>query len=111
MSYVRDGALRVLAVMAEERNGLIPNVPTFRELGFDLVYGGFRMVVAPSGTPEVVLGTLETACAAAAEDPDFSTWASAAAIGASWRDRTGSIAYLEQLATKVERLMAEMEAR
>ena len=102
MSYVREGALRVLAVMAEERNGLIPNVPTFRELGFDLVYGGFRMVVAPSGTPEVVLGTLETACAAAAGDPDFSTWASAAAIRASWRDRTGSIAYLEQLATKVE---------
>ena len=111
MSYVRERALRVLAVMAEERNGLLPNVPTFRELGFDLVYGGFRMVVAPSGTPEVVLSTLETACAAAAEDPDFSTWASAAAIGASWRDRTGSIAYLEQLATKVERLMAEMEAR
>ncbi len=111
MSYVADGALRVLAVMAEERSDLVPEVPTFRELGFDVVYGGFRIVVAPSGTPEPVLGTLEAACAATAEDADFNAWASGAAIGAAWRDRAGSIEYLEELAPKVESLMAAMEAR
>lgn len=111
MSYVRDGSVRVLAVMAEDRNELVPDVPTFRELGYDVVYGGFRIVVAPAGTPEETLSTLETACEATAADPDFEAWAVSAAIGASWRDRTGSIDYLEELVPKVERLMGEMEAR
>ena len=41
MSFVRSGALRVLALMAPERSPLVPDVPTFRELGFDLEYGSF----------------------------------------------------------------------
>ena len=52
MSYVRSGALRVLALMAPERSPLVPDVPTFRELGFDLEYGSFRMLIAPPNTPD-----------------------------------------------------------
>ena len=111
MSYVRNGTLAVLAVMAEERHELVPDVPTFLELDVDVVYGGFRMAVAPAGTPGDVLRTLEAACQATAEDPEFQAWAGGAAIGAAWRDRAGSVAYLEELAPKVERLMADMAAR
>ncbi len=111
MSYVEHGDLRVLAVMAEERQPLVPNVPTFMELDFDVVYGGFRIVVAPSGTPGDVLATLEAACRDTAEDTAFLEWASGAAIGHSWRDRAGSIEYLQDLAPKVQRLMAEMQSR
>jgi tripartite-type tricarboxylate transporter receptor subunit TctC len=111
MSYVREGTLSVLAVMANERNPLVPATPTFTELGFDVVYGGFRMAVAPAETPPVVLAMLEAACKATAEDPDFQSWADGAGIGAAWRDRAGALAYLEELAPKVERLMAEMSTR
>lgn len=111
MSYVENGDLRVLAVMSEERHPLVPDVPTFSELGFEVVYGGFRIVVAPAGTPAEVLGTLESACRATAEDPSFLEWATGAAIGHSWRDRVGSIEYLEDLAPKVERLMKDMQSR
>ncbi len=89
----------------------MPDVPTFREAGHDVVYGGFRMVVAPAGVGPEVLGTLEDACARTAEDPDFVAWASGAAIGASWRGHEGSVAYLEELAPRVERLMAGLEQR
>jgi tripartite-type tricarboxylate transporter receptor subunit TctC len=111
MPYVENGDLRVLAVMAEERHPLVPNVPTFDELAFDVVYGGFRIVVAPIDTPEDVLATLEAACRATAEDTAFLEWANAAAIGHSWLHRAGSIEYLQDLAPKVERLMAEMQSR
>jgi tripartite-type tricarboxylate transporter receptor subunit TctC len=110
LPYVDDGELRVLGIMAVERSELVPDAPTFRELGFDVVYGGFRMVVAPSGTPEPVLSTLEGACRATARDPEFVAWASGAAIGAAWRDRAGSTEYLAELAPRVERLVAAMEA-
>lgn len=111
MSFVENGDLRVLAVMAEQRHPLVPNVPTFNELGFDVVYGGFRIVVAPSGTPEDVLTTLEAACRETAADSAFLQWSSGAAIGHSWRDRAGSIEYLQDLAPKVEHLMMEIQSR
>jgi tripartite-type tricarboxylate transporter receptor subunit TctC len=108
LPYVREGALRVLAVMAARRNELVPDAPTFNELGYGVEYGGFRMVVAPAKTPETILETLGRACRATAEDPEYRDWATDAAIGAAWRDRAGALAYLEALAPRVERLMAEI---
>jgi tripartite-type tricarboxylate transporter receptor subunit TctC len=43
--------VRVLAVAAEERLEVLPDVPTFTELGYDIVGGTFRGVAAPKGTP------------------------------------------------------------
>ncbi len=44
--------VRVLAVAMEERHPLFPDVPTFKELGYDLVGGAYRGVAVPSATPE-----------------------------------------------------------
>lgn len=44
--------VRVLAVAAEERLDVLPDTPTFRELGYDIVGGTFRGVAAPKGTPQ-----------------------------------------------------------
>lgn len=43
--------VRVLAVAAQERLDVLPDVPTFTELGYDIVGGTFRGVAAPKGTP------------------------------------------------------------
>lgn len=43
---------RPLAIMSEERMAVLPDVPTFKELGFDLVEGAYRGVAAPPGTPD-----------------------------------------------------------
>lgn len=110
LPYVQEGTLRVIGVMAHERNPLVPDAPTFQELGYELEYGGFRMLVAPAGTPEVVLAALESACRATAEDDAFVRWAASAAIGAAWRGRQDSGEYLEALAPKVERLVQELDA-
>ncbi|WP_108663742.1 Bug family tripartite tricarboxylate transporter substrate binding protein [Acuticoccus kandeliae] len=45
-------ALRMLAVASEERLPVFPDVPTFRELGYDIVGGAYRGVAVPSSTPE-----------------------------------------------------------
>lgn len=44
--------VRVLAVAAEERLDVLPDTPTFREQGYDIVGGTFRGVAAPKGTPQ-----------------------------------------------------------
>jgi len=44
--------LRVLAVAADERVPALPDVPTFKELGYDFVGGAYRGVAVPNSTPE-----------------------------------------------------------
>ncbi len=38
----------------------MPNVPTFKENGVDIVYGAWRGVGVPKGTPADVVAILET---------------------------------------------------
>jgi putative tricarboxylic transport membrane protein len=48
--HVAAGRLRVVAAAAPQRfPGALANVPTWKELGTPLVYGGFRGIVAPKG--------------------------------------------------------------
>jgi len=43
--------VRVLAVAADERLEVLPDAPTFKEQGYDIVGGTYRGVAAPKGTP------------------------------------------------------------
>jgi hypothetical protein len=46
-------------------------VPTFRELGLDIVHGASRGIVGPPGLPAEMAGRLERAFAAAMADEGF----------------------------------------
>ncbi|MDX6751710.1 tripartite tricarboxylate transporter substrate binding protein [Geminicoccaceae bacterium 1502E] len=48
----QQDAVRMLAVAMEERHPLFPDVPTFKEKGFDFVDGAYRGVAVPKETPE-----------------------------------------------------------
>lgn len=52
---------RVLAVSAEERVPALPDAPTFKELGYDIVGGAYRGVAVPEGTPDEKIQALEAA--------------------------------------------------
>lgn len=58
MGQVRQGQLRVLALTGAQRSPALPNVPTFKELGVDVVVTQWYGLVAPAGTPPAVLKTL-----------------------------------------------------
>lgn len=68
---VDAGQLRFIAIAAEKRNAEIPNVPTLKELGVNVVYDVNRGLLAPKGTPGDVQAKLESSCAAAAKEPAF----------------------------------------
>jgi len=56
MSYTafavnNKGRVRALAVAMAQRHPLMPDVPTFKELGVDWVDGAYRGVGVPKGTP------------------------------------------------------------
>ncbi|MDB5379359.1 MAG: tripartite tricarboxylate transporter substrate binding protein [Rubritepida sp.] len=68
---LRQGQLRPLGQMAETRWANTPEVPTFREQGFDVVDGSLRGIAAPAGTPQSVLQRLAAVVKAVMEQPDF----------------------------------------
>ncbi|MDX8047263.1 tripartite tricarboxylate transporter substrate binding protein [Gracilibacillus sp. S3-1-1] len=58
---IESGDIKPIGVMAEERMEQLPDVSTFKEEGIDLVYGPFRSIAAPAGTPQEVVDSLAEA--------------------------------------------------
>jgi tripartite-type tricarboxylate transporter receptor subunit TctC len=68
---VDAGQLKFLASATEKRLEELPNVPTLKELGYDVEYAVSRGLLAPKGTPEPILAKLENACGQAVKAPAF----------------------------------------
>jgi len=68
MSYLQAGKLRPLAVLDDERDPNLPDVPTAKEEGVDVVYYLWRGMLAPKGTPRPVVEKLADACKKMTED-------------------------------------------
>jgi len=71
IAHIRSGRLRVLAAASAERNRLLPEVPTFGELGYPKVavslwYG----LLAPAGTPKPIVEKLNREVGRALGSPD-----------------------------------------
>jgi len=64
-NMVSQGKLRPLAVMSKERDPRFPDLPTFREKGWNVEYGAWRGFVAPKGLPKDVKEKLTQAFLAA----------------------------------------------
>ena len=62
---------RLLAVAMEERHPNFPDVPTFKELGFDLVGGAYRGIAVPKSTPEDLRKQLSVMIQEINDDPEF----------------------------------------
>ena len=76
MSYTafainNKGKVRALAVAMEKRHPLLPEVPTFRELGTDWVDGAYRGIGVPKSTPPKARKRLSDLWAALNADPEM----------------------------------------
>ncbi|OJV64379.1 MAG: hypothetical protein BGO41_12200 [Clostridiales bacterium 38-18] len=60
-SGVESGDFKVLAVLGEERSSILPDIPTAKELGIDVVAQGWGAFAVPKDTPADVVKILEDA--------------------------------------------------
>ena len=70
-SHVKAGRLRTIVSWGAKRLDAYPQVPTFKELGYDIEYYIWAGMFAPRGTPDAVLKTLRDAVRKAVDDADF----------------------------------------
>lgn len=68
---VEGKRMRVLAAFQPKRHPVFPDVPTAKEVGYDVANGVWFLLMAPKGTPAPVLSYLQAAAKEAVEDPKF----------------------------------------
>ena len=72
LPHIKAGKLRALAGWGDTRVAALPEVPTFKELGYpDAEFYIWAGLFAPRGTPEPVLARLREAMRAAVAEPEF----------------------------------------
>ncbi|TMN21716.1 tripartite tricarboxylate transporter substrate binding protein [Lentibacillus cibarius] len=71
LQHEESGDLKILAVTTKERLDELPNVPTFKELGYDLIgNGAWFGFMAPKGTPDKVVNKLDKTIKNALQDDE-----------------------------------------
>src|SRR5262245_56350499 len=73
LQHVKAGKLRPLANFGATRSKLLPDVPTLKELGYDVEYYLWVGIFAPKGTPPAIVTTLRTAIGKAVQSDAFKT--------------------------------------
>ena len=56
--HVRGGKMRALALTGDKRSPTMPDVPTLKELGVDVVAHAWWGILAPAGTPKPIIDKL-----------------------------------------------------
>ncbi|MCF6097465.1 tripartite tricarboxylate transporter substrate binding protein [Thermovorax subterraneus] len=85
-SHVKSGQLKILAVASEKRLEQFPDVPTFKELGIDVVVGTWRGLAVPKDTPDEIVSILYDGFKKAAEKDSFKEFMKNAGLGLEVKD-------------------------
>jgi len=70
ISFLEDGEIEILATGDEKRSPFLPDIPTYKEAGYDVQQLNMRAIGGPKGIPEPIRQYLEDCFIAAANDPE-----------------------------------------
>ena len=73
LAHVKSGKLRPLAAFSATRSKFLPDVPTLKELGYDVEYYLWVGIFAPKATPQPIVTTLRDVITQAAHSESFTT--------------------------------------
>lgn len=96
-SMAKADLIKMLGISADARLDAAPDVPTFKEQGFDFVFGPTRGFAAPPGTPDDVAKTLEAAIKKAYESDSFQKHLKISGQGGFYLSAKDGAAYLKQV--------------
>lgn len=71
VSHIKGGTMNAIAVFSGERHHALPDTPTVKELGYDLVLVPWTGLAVAKGTPPEVVKVLSDALAKTVKDPAF----------------------------------------
>jgi tripartite-type tricarboxylate transporter receptor subunit TctC len=107
--YIKDGTVRILANLSENRVKSWPNVPTLRELGYDFFNESVFMFAAPKGTPMAIIDKLDDAFHRAMSDSEFISMMAKVEFEPSYRNSADTRKYLEDAYVRIGRMIHELK--
>lgn len=94
--YIESGKFRCVGVLSEERNPLIPDVPTFKEQGVDLALSKFFFFAFPKGTPENIVNTFSAALEKVCQKEEYMKEANEVLVTPTYMAPEDALAYIEE---------------
>ena len=94
---VRAGKLRILAIMTDKRSPIMPDIPTFKELGYNFTSGSARCFSMPKNTPKAVIDTFANAVKQVMSTDEFKANALATAFPSDYMGPEQYAAYMKKL--------------
>ncbi|MCA0964158.1 Bug family tripartite tricarboxylate transporter substrate binding protein [Salipiger bermudensis] len=82
-NLIEDGTARGIVEFSDAKNPTY-DVPTAEEAGIDLLNGSFIVLVAPEGTPEDVVASIEAAYEEAYNSDEFQDWLGTMGVTPNW---------------------------
>jgi tripartite-type tricarboxylate transporter receptor subunit TctC len=107
LPHVRSGKAKVVAVMNEKRIASLPDVPTFRERGINVISSSARGVGAPKGMPAPIVKKLEETFFKANNEPEFIKKAKELELPLYYLDSKAYSEYLRSLDASYRALWAK----
>ena len=71
LEYAQEEQIRVLGIMSDKRWDMAPDVPTFKEQGYDVTMASQRGMGAPAGIPQDRLAKIKDAIDKSVNDPEY----------------------------------------
>jgi len=102
IGQIKAGKMRALASWSTERLPLLPEIPTFKELGYDAEFYIWSGVFAPAAAPSPVLDRLRIAVREAATSAEFKAVMEKVATPVAYLDAPAFRSYWERDAARLK---------
>jgi tripartite-type tricarboxylate transporter receptor subunit TctC len=107
--FIKDGTVRLLANLSQQRVKSWPDTPTLIELGYDFFNESVFMFSAPKGTSKQIIDKLDDAFHKAMADPEFMNVLARVEFEPSYRNSADTRKYLEDAYVRIGRMIQELK--
>jgi putative tricarboxylic transport membrane protein len=104
----KAGKMRILAISLPTRSPDLPDVPTFREQGFDVVIGGWTAFVGPKAMTPAQIAYWEQIFAKSVQSPLWKEYLQSNAWEWGYKNSKDTITYIKQDYDSSKRLLTEL---
>ena len=109
--YFEAKKLKPWGIATEKRHKLLPNVPTLKEQGVDVVFAVNRGVCAPRNTPQPIIDKLSDVFQKVSQDPEFIAKIASLGSDVKYRNHSAYQAYIKEETGRLEMLAEKFNVK